>query len=178
VTEIEEGPDGMVGDIDEGNIMDIGLPIPPARLEIHLGGLMFATATRGRVELRAYHGGSRGLLETASYSREVVLDQGEICRLMDGIWSLNERWRGLKGLQPCRQTHNSRAEVLECGHCSPTGETVEGVPRRHPGVKQHQRLVHEFVCFNISFKGGGRGERCFTPFSTLDRLYLLKGWGI
>jgi len=141
----------MVGDIDEGSIIDIGLPIPPARLDVHLGGLMFATATRGRVDLRAYHRGSRGLLETAGYSREVTLDQGEICRLMDGIWSLDERWRGLKGLRPCSQTHNSRAETLGCGHCSPTGELVEGVPRRYSTAKQHPRLVHNCFCFHLSF---------------------------
>lgn len=149
----------MVGDIDEESILDIGLPIPPARLEVHLGGLMFATATRGRVDFRAYHGGSRGLLETAGYSREVSLDQGEICRLMDGIWSLNERWRGLKGLRPCSQTHNSRTEVLRCGHCSPTGELVEGVPRRRSAANQYPRLVHKcfLFCLNLSFFNQGFG---------------------
>jgi len=136
---MEEGPDGMVGDIDESSIADIGLPIPPARLEVHLGGLLFATATRGRVDLRAYHGGSRGLLATAAYSREITLDQAEVCRLMDGIWSLDERWRGLRGLRPCHQTHTTRQEILGCGHCSPTGELVEGVPHRHTSSKQPLR---------------------------------------
>ena len=130
ITELEEGDDGMVGDIDESSIPDIGLPVPPARLEAHLGGLMFAVATRQQVDFRAYHGGRLGLLESAAYSREITLDQGEVCRLMDGLWSLSARWRGLQNLRSCRPDHKTKNEVLQCPHCSPTGELVEGVRRR------------------------------------------------
>lgn len=122
----------MVGDIDETAIPDIGLPIPPSRQEAHLGGLMFAVASRHRVDFRAYHGGRLGLLETASYSREISLDQGEVSRLMDGIWSLANRWRGLHELLLCRDTHKNKNELLSCHHCSPTGEMVDGIPWRRP----------------------------------------------